>query len=107
MSEQPHSQGPQERGPWRLDGLPAQKGAGASFFSPTVWSTEGALTEGVRSQGGAETLGKPGSRRVAESGEGERVLYRGPWALPTPLPLVRKFLHTISPSITLPGKVPA
>lgn len=44
------------------------------------------MTEGVRSQ---RRAGNPGKARVKEGGrvrEGERVLYRGPWALPTPLP---------------------
>lgn len=86
MSEQPHSQGPQERGPWRLAGYQPRRAPGLFLLSPTVWSTEGALTEGVRSQ---RRAGNPGKARVKEGGrvrEGERVLYRGPWALPTPLP---------------------
>lgn len=89
-------------------GLPAQKGAGLFLLSPTVWSTEGALTEGVRSQRRAETLGKARVKGGWQSQRRERV-FTGAMGPAHPTPLVRKVsppsappsLYQVAPSLSL------
>lgn len=79
----PTARAPQKgaRGDWRAT---SPEGRWPLSSLPTVWSTEGALTEGVRSQ---RRAGNPGKARVKEGGRArEGGGMQGPWALPTPLP---------------------
>lgn len=90
MSEQPHSQGPQVRGPWRLAGYQPRRAPGLFLLSPTVWSTEGALTEGVKSQ---RRAGKPWESQGQGGWQSQRKVegaLQGAMGPAHPTPLVRK-----------------
>lgn len=57
VSEQPHSQGPPGKGPMEtVAGCQPRSASGPFLLSPIVWLTEGALTEGFKSQ---RRAGKP------------------------------------------------
>lgn len=104
MGERSHSQGPASGECGDCGRPPAQKCAGSLSSLPhSVVDVRGLDRGFQKPKEGWETLGKPGSRRVAESQRGTGRLTEGHGPCPPHSPS-QKSLSTLSgPSFTLPG----